>query len=111
MFPSGYVLLQASKGYTYFPLLCVRTSPFISLDLLQGHTLSFVKDILLTSTHYRSHGIALLLTIGTPTPNSMRSSWDFLPGRSPNMLVGPTPSTFLVLEGGPDESMSPRNLI
>lgn len=93
VFLSSYALLQASKGHTYFSLPCVRTSPCISPDLLQGHTLASNKYILLTSTHYRSKGINLLPTSGTPTPNGLRLSWDFLSRRSLDILVGPTPST------------------
>ena len=39
--------------------MCVRTSPCIFLDLLQGHTLASDKDILLTSAHYCGQGIML----------------------------------------------------
>jgi len=88
----------------------VRTSPCISLDTLQGHTLSSNKDILLTYARYRTQGITLLPTARTPTPNGMRCSWDFLLGRSHNMLVGPTLSAFLALEVGPTDKMSPQNL-
>ena len=79
---------------TFFPLTCVRTSPHISLNSLQGHTLASDKDIFLTSVRYCNQGIASLLIVGTPTPNNLRSSWDFLPRISLDMLAGPTSSTF-----------------
>ena len=75
----------------HFPLY-VLEPPCISFDSLQGHTLSSDKHITLTFVHYHSQGITILPTVGTPTPNSLRSSWDFLPRRSTDMLVGPTPS-------------------
>lgn len=84
--------------------------PCISLDSLQGHTLSFDKYVTLTYMHYHNQGIALLPTAGTPTPNSLRSSWDLLPGRSTNMLASSTLSTFVVLEGGLDDKLSPQIL-
>jgi len=37
----------------------------------------------------------------------MRSNWDFLLGTSPDMLAGLAPSTFMVLEGGPDDKLCP----
>ena len=75
-----------------FPLH-VLEPPYISLDWQQGYTLASNKYILLTFARYCSQGTTLLPTVGTPTPNSMRSSWDFLLGRSPDMLTSPTPST------------------
>lgn len=110
VFLLGCILLWACKWYTYFPLTLVRTSPFISLDFLQGHTLAFDKDIFLSSAHYRSQGISLLPTTGTPTPNNLSSSWDFLSGRSPYMLASTIPSTFMVLEGRPNDKMNPQSL-
>jgi len=59
---------------------------------------------------YRSQGITLLHTAGTPTPSNLRSSWNFLLGRSPDMLVGTTPPKFLAREGGLDDKMSPQSL-
>jgi len=92
-----------------FPLL-VLEHLCISLEFLQGNTLAFDKDIKLTSACYRSQGIALLPTSGTPTPNGLRSSWELLLRRSSDMLVGPSISTFMVLEGGPDDKMSPQSV-
>lgn len=80
------------RGTLHFPLH-VLEPPCISLESLQGHTLAPDKVITFTSAHYRSQGITLLPIAGTPTPNGLRSSSDFLPGRSPNMLAGPTLST------------------
>lgn len=79
--------------------------PCISLDSLQGHTLSSHKDITLASMHYRIQGIALLPTARTPAPNGLRSSLELLLGISPDMLVGPELSTFLALEE--DDKLSP----
>lgn len=56
-----------------FPF-CVLEPPCISLDSLQGHTLASNKVIILTFARYRGQGTTLLLTIGTPTPNCLRSS-------------------------------------
>lgn len=55
---------------------------------MQGHTPISDMDILLTYAHYRNQVITLL-----PTPNDLSSSWDFLPRRSLDMLVGLEPST------------------
>lgn len=60
--------------------------------------------------HFHSQGIDLLPTTGTPIRNGLRSSWNFLPRRSLGMLVGPTPSKFLMLEGGMNEKLSPQSL-
>lgn len=92
------------------PLLCVRAFPCIFPDLLEGHALSSNKDMLIRSTHNHSEGNIVLPTTRNPTPNDPMSSWDFLPRRSPNMLAGLTPSTFLALEGGPNDKLSPQNL-
>ena len=90
------------RGTLPFPL-CVFEPWCISLDSLQvGHALASEKFMILTSMIYHDQGTTLLPTIGTPTPNGLKSSWDFLPGISLDMLVGLEPLTFLVLEGGPD---------
>ena len=72
---------------------CVRTSHAPSLVCCNNHTLSTNRDILLASVWNRGQGITVRPTAGTPTPNGLRSNWDFLSGSSPYMLVGPTPST------------------
>jgi len=88
----------------------VLEPPCISVDSLQGHTLAFDKDITLISVEYHSQGITLPPIVGTPTPNGLRSSWDFLLGRSPNMFVVLAPSTFIPLEGGLDDKLSPQSV-
>lgn len=112
--------LVCSFQVTYYYMLLRDTLPFplhmikppcISVDLLQGGTLAFDKAIMLTYMHYHSQEITLLPTVGTPTPNCLRSSWDFLLGRSHDMMVGPTPSKFLVIEGGPNDKLSPQILL
>ncbi len=84
-----------------FPISCVRTLHIPSLACFAGHTLTTNKEILLTSTCNHGQGYIVRPTVGTPPPNGFRSSWEFLLRRSPDMLAGPTLSTFLVLEGGP----------
>jgi len=86
---------------------CVRTTHAPSLTCCICHTLATNRDILLASVCNRDQGDTIWAIVVTPTPNSLRSSWDFLPGRSPNMLAGPTPSAFLVQEGGPDDKLCP----
>jgi len=81
------------QGVHSFNFSCVRTLHVPSLACYAGHTLATNKDILLASTHNYGQGDTIRSTIGTATPNGLRSSWDFLPGRSPDMLAGPTPST------------------
>lgn len=93
----------------HFPLYVLQPL-WIPLDSLQGHTLASDKVFILTYARYCGQEITLLPTVGTLTPNGLRSSWEFLPWISPNMLAGPAPSTFLVLEEGLDDKMSPQSL-
>ena len=87
--PYYYSLLRDTLSFH----LHVLEPPCISLDSLQGHTLSSDKVITLTSIRYYNKGITLLSTAGNPTPNGLHCSWDFLSGQSPNTLAGPTSST------------------
>ena len=86
---------------------CVRTAHEPSLNCCMCHTLATNKDILLASMKNCGQGDTIQPTIGTPRPNGLRSSWDFLPGRSREMFVGLALSTFLALEGGPDDKLCP----
>lgn len=104
------MLPQVSKGCTHTPVPCVRTFHAPSLTCCKCHTLDTNKDISLISTHNHGQGDTVLPTARTPPPNSLRSSSDFLPGRSPNMLASPALSTFLALEGGLDDKLSPHIL-
>jgi len=67
------------RGTLFSPSVCWNLS-YTFLDLLQGHTLDSNKDILLTSTRNHSQGNTVLPTAQTPTPNGLRSSWEFIPG-------------------------------
>jgi len=86
---------------------CVRNAHAPSLNYCICHNLATNRDILLAFVWNHSQGNTVWPTARTPTPNSLRSSWDFLPGRSPDMLAGLAPSTFLVLEGGPYDKLCP----
>lgn len=88
-------------------LPCVRTIHAPSLACYKSHTLSTNKDILLMSACNCSQVDTVWPSSGTPTPNGLRSSWDFLQRRSPDMLVGPVWSIFLALEGGLDDKLCP----
>ncbi len=61
----------------------VGTSHTNSLTHYIIHTLATDRVILLASVWNHGQGITLWSTAGTPTPNGLRSNWDFLPGRSP----------------------------
>lgn len=58
---------------------------------VQGHTLAFDKVIILTSACYCGQGTTLVPTTGNPTPNGLRSSWDFLLGISLDTLASLAP--------------------
>jgi len=47
---------------------------------------------------------------GTPTKNSVRSSWAFIPGKSPD-VGGSNTVKILALEGEPDDKLSPYNWV
>lgn len=99
-----------------FPL-CAFEPPCISLDSLQGHTLTPNKLITLTCVCYCSQGITLLPIIGSPTPNGQNSSWDFLLGRSQrhvsrsNTIIFCFSSMFFIIHYSSNEikiTMAPR---
>ena len=98
VFPSKLRVYTCFQGVHPFHLPCVRTIHAPSLAYCACHILATNKDILLTSMRNRSQGNTVLPLFGSPTPNDLRSSWDFLLGRSPNMLVGPTPPTSFKVE-------------
>lgn len=77
------------RGALFSPFVCYSLSCTF-LDLLQGHTLASNKEILLSFACNHSEGDTVLPTAGTSSPNSLRSSWDFLSGRYLDMLVGQT---------------------
>lgn len=107
VFPSKLHDFVSFKGehVPHFP--CVRTIHAPSFACCICHTVSTNKDILLAFVRNCSQGNTIRPTAATPTTNGMRSSWDLLPGRSPDTLAGPSPSTFLVLEGGLDDKLCP----
>ena len=110
VFPSKPCTIIGFQGaHSPHPQL-VRTSHAPSLTYCSCHTLATNNDILLASVRNCDQGITIRPTAGTPTPNGLRSNWDFLLGRSLGMLAGPTSSTFLVLEGGPDDKLSSHHL-
>jgi len=95
------------EGVHSFHLQCVRTNHAPSLSFYACHTLAAHKDISLSSVHNRGQHDTTRPIVWIPTANDLMSNWDFLPGRSPDMLAGPTLSTFLVLEGGPYDKLCP----
>lgn len=110
VFPSKLCISTGFQGVHLFHFPCVRTIHAPSLACCAGHALATNKDILLASTHNHGQENIARPIIGTHTPNGLRSSWDFLPGRSPDMLVGLALLAVLVLEGGLDDKMSPHIL-
>ena len=111
VFPSKLHVSIGFQGAHSFHLPCVRTLHAPSLACCARHTLATNKDILFGFVRNRGQGDTVWPTTWIPTPNGLRSSWDFLPGRSLDILAGPTPSTFMVLEGGPNDNPSPHNLL
>ena len=107
VFPSKPHVSIGFQGAHSFHLPFVRTIHAPSLACYACYTLSTNKDISFASTCNHSQGDTIPPIAGTPTPNGLRSSWEFLLGRSPDMLVGPTLSTFIVLEGWPYEKLHP----
>ena len=73
-FPTEYTYTHSSQT------ICVRTSHAPSLTHYSDHTLATDIVILLASVRHRGQGIAIWTTAGTPTPNGLRSNWDFLQG-------------------------------
>ena len=92
VFPSKPSIVTGFQGAHSPNSPCVRTVHARSLSYCNYHTLATNIVILLASMRNCGQGITVWPTVGTPTRNGLRSNWDFLPGRSPNMLVGPTPS-------------------
>ena len=93
VFPSKLRAIIGFQGAHSPHSPCVRTVHAHSLSCCSSHTLATNKDILLASTHNRGQGDIVWPIAGTPTPNGLRSCWDFLPGRSLDMLTSPTAST------------------
>jgi len=107
VFPSKLCVYTSFQGTHSFHLRYVGTIHEPSLACCTCHTLSTNKDISLASSYKHDQDDTVQPTVGTPTPNGLRSSWDFLSQRSLDMLAGPTMSTFLVLEGGTDDKLCP----
>jgi len=92
VFPSNPCAFIGFQGVHSPHFLCVRTVHSPSLDCCTCHTLATNKDILLVSAQDHSQGDIVGPTVRTPTTNGLRSSWDLLPGGSPDMLAGLSPS-------------------
>lgn len=107
VFPSKPYIITGFQGAHSPHSPCVRTVHGTSLSCHNCNTLATNMDILLSSVRNCGQGNTIWPTAGTPTPNGLRSTWDFLLGRSPNMLVGPTLSTFMALKVGPDDKVCP----
>jgi len=88
------------------PSMCYNHSCTF-LNLFHMSQPFYQQGYLITSACNHVQGDIVQPTIQTHTPNDLRPSWDFLPGRSPDMLVGLAASTFLVLEGGLDDKLCP----
>lgn len=79
----GLIHFNLELTFTSFPLQSVETSHTPPLTHYISHTLATVKVILLAFVRHCGQGITLRPAAGNLTPNSLRSNWDFLPGRSP----------------------------
>ena len=79
----GLIAFNLELTFTFLSLRSVGTSRTHSLTFCIINTLATDRVILLASVRHRSQGITLRPTVGTPTPNGLRSNWDFLLGTSP----------------------------
>jgi len=89
VFPSHLSTITSFQGAHSSQPTYVRTSHAPSLTHCSGHTLTTNTVILLASIWNRGQDIVIRPNVGTPTPNGLRSNWDFLLGRSSYMLVSP----------------------
>jgi len=105
VFPSQLSSDTSCQGAHSSHPLCVGTSHAPSLTHYSGHTLATDRVILLASMRHCGEGITLRPTIGTPTLNDLRSTWDFLPGRSP-WHVGGSSTVNTFLQGYLEETFS-----
>ena len=86
---SSLVCSLLSWAPIYVAKGCTHLTPHVLEPVIRLPWLTAsVTPLLLTELSYLSlrhcgQGIILWPTTGTPTPNSLRSNWDFLPGRSP----------------------------
>jgi len=83
VFPSQLSIDTSCQGAHSSQPTFVRTFHSPSLTRCSSHTLVTDRVNLIASMWHHGQGITLRPTVGTPTPNSLRSNWDFLPGRSP----------------------------
>jgi len=79
----GLIPFNLELTFTSFPLRSVGTSHTPSLTHCISHTLVADRVIILSTVQHHGQRITLRPTARTPTPNSVRSSWDFLPRISP----------------------------
>jgi len=107
VFPSDPRAITGFQGVHSSHFLCVKTVHAPSLTCFSYHTLATNRDILPASMRNHGQGDTVQPIARTPTPNNMRSNWDLLLGRSPEMMVGQSPLTFLALEGGPNDKLCP----
>lgn len=94
VFPSRPSTITCFQGAHSSQAPCVRISHAPSLTHYSCHILATNKVILVGSMKNHDQGISIGPTVKTPTPNSLRSNWDFLLGRSPDMLAGLVLSTY-----------------
>jgi len=107
VFPSHLSTITGFQGVHSSQPTCVRTSHAPSFTHCNYHTLATNRVILLACVRNRGQGITIRPTAGSPTPNGLRSNWDFLSRRSPWHVGGSSTWTFLALEGGPDDKLCP----
>ena len=79
----GLIPFNLELTFTFLSLRSVGTSRTHSLTLWINHTLATNRVILLAFARQRGQGITLRPTTRTPTPNGLRSNWDFSLGRCP----------------------------
>ena len=79
----GLIPFNLELNFNFLSIQSVVSSRTHSLTLCISHTLATNRVILLGSVRHHSQGITSQPTARNPTPNGLRSNWDFLPGRSP----------------------------
>lgn len=92
VFPFHPSTITCCQGVHSSPPPYVRTFHAPSLTHCSCNTLATNRGILLASVRNHGQGITIRPTARTPTPNGLRSDWEFLARRSPYMLAGPAPS-------------------
>ena len=78
---SIFILLKTSKGHTSFSFHVLEPS-CIRVDSPQGHIVSISQSYHAFLVYFCGKGIKLPPATMTRTPYGVRSSWDFISGRS-----------------------------